>query len=286
MSVCLRCGYDLRATPPESPCPECGLAAHRSVFEHVHPDDCPPGWVRSIAVGATLLLISYLGFGALLAACTFFSDVLHNAGILWLMERHLSIWDMPPWIVFGLLGLSILHGVANVLLSRDEKSRKTQRMLLEHRLLLWAASTIPIVGLGLGGYWSCFPPRYFANYNAAAWLVNWLILPLLLCPVLTFFRLRRLAQRLSRPRLAEHLTIVAVGCAASLVVLGLSSTTWSDLQHGDAFFFAFMAMPWVFVWLFDLWATALLFVVVNRFWRSAKESRARWRAADASMLNN
>ena len=61
--VCLRCGYDLSVTPTDSPCPECGLAAHRSVIDHIDPADCRPGWVRWIAVGSLLLLASYLVFG-------------------------------------------------------------------------------------------------------------------------------------------------------------------------------------------------------------------------------
>src|SRR5437763_414140 len=59
---CLRCGYDLSMTPMNSPCPECGLAAERSLVAHVHPDDCPPRWVWSIAIATLMLLLAYVVF--------------------------------------------------------------------------------------------------------------------------------------------------------------------------------------------------------------------------------
>jgi hypothetical protein len=287
MSLCLRCGYDLRATQPESPCPECGLAAHRSVIEHEHPDDCPPRWVRSIAIGATLLLASYLGFGLLLFAFTFLSNTSFGPGIYWMTEPKIDIQSFPPGILYAIFGLSLLHQSANLILARDEKLRRTRRISRKLRWGLWVSSFIPSVGLALAGYWLFFPPLNRSLADIASSIVNWFLLPLLLCPALTFFLLRRLALRLSRPHLAEHVGIVAVGCAISLALLAFSATfTWGDLRHGDAYFFFLWVMPCVFVWLFDLWATLLLFVVVDRFWKSARESRARWQKADASIESN
>jgi hypothetical protein len=188
-------------------------------------------------------------------------------------------------MIFGLLGLSLVHVTANVILARDEKSRRTNRILHAHRWALWMAALIPVVGLGLATYWLCVLQRnsWFGYYDENYGYVNWFMFPLLVCPALTFFLLRRLALRLSRPRLAEHITIVAVGAAASLLIMALSAVgSWSDLRHSDANFFFLLVVPWALVWFFNLWATLLLFVVADRFWESAKESRTRWRAADAS----
>ncbi len=44
-----------------------------------------------------------------------------------------------------------------------------------------------------------------------------------------------------------------------------------------------LVLPVALVALFNLWAMLLLFVVSQRFLQSARESRARWPAADASL---
>jgi hypothetical protein len=113
MPVCLRCGYDLRATPSDAACPECGLAAHRSVIEHSHPDDCPPGWVAMIAAASVMLLVSYVGFGLLLA-WMLAGDASIVFGFDWEIHRKLR----QPEIFCGLAALLILHAVANNLLAR------------------------------------------------------------------------------------------------------------------------------------------------------------------------
>jgi hypothetical protein len=106
---------------------------------------------------------------------------------------------------------------------------------------------------------------------------------LVLCPPITFLRLRWLALRMSRPRLAEHVTIVAVGCAGSLVLMiACSIFAWGDIRHADSSFVLLMVLPLALVGLFNLWAMLLLFLVSERFLQSARESRSRWRAADAS----
>jgi hypothetical protein len=119
--------------------------------------------------------------------------------------------------------------------------------------------------------------------NGARTLSNWLMGTLVLCPPITFFRLKWLAVQLSRPRLAEHVSIVAVGCAASLLLMiACSAAVWQDIHQADIFFYLMLVLPTALVALFNLWAILLLFVVSQRFLQSAREARARWRAADAS----
>ncbi len=118
-------------------------------------------------------------------------------------------------------------------------------------------------------------------------LSYWLVMAAALCPAITFFRLRWLALRLSRPRLAEHVTIVAVGCTASFVlVMVCAFAGWDEIRRADIYFFLLMVLPWALVALFNLWAVLLLFVVSQRFLRSAREARARWRAADAARVES
>lgn len=114
---------------------------------------------------------------------------------------------------------------------------------------------------------------------------RFLIVTLVLCPIFTFLRLRWLALRLSRPRVAEHVTIAAVGCAVSLLIIWGAVFGETIFNDSDLSFFLTVVLPWAILWLFVLWATALLWVVSERFKQSAKEATARWRAADASVSN-
>src|SRR5690242_6491492 len=126
---CLRCGYDLRATPADSPCPECGLAAHRSVGPRVHPDDCPPRWVRSIAIATLLLLVSYLAFllslAFLIIVGPFYPDLI-NPAVLYIV----------------MAAIAALHLRANILLSRDDPRRRP--FSWASTLLRWSLRIVPL----------------------------------------------------------------------------------------------------------------------------------------------
>jgi hypothetical protein len=273
MPVCLRCGYDLRATPSDAACPECGLAAHRSVIEHSHPDDCRPRWVGMIAAASVMLLVSYVGVG-------FFLIVILTASPL--QEVFLNV------LFYILLALAISHAVGNFLIARDDRRGASKGIWRVNRWLLRILPLFPIAGLGMFMYGSRLALQFiFAQtppwIDEAIDLSYWLILSVALCPAVTFFRLRWLALRLSRPKLAEHVTIVAVGCTASLALLIVCVLfEWGDVRHADISFFLLMVLPAALVALFDLWATLLLFVVSRRFLQSAREARARWNLADAS----
>jgi hypothetical protein len=278
MAVCLRCGYDLRATAVDASCPECGLAAHRSVVVHEHPDDCPPGWVASIAIAARMLLVAYCSAGLILALITLamdgiWSGRLRNSGMQLAFAEILVVWVL------------VVHAIAVVMVTRDEKGRVVSGLLRVQRWALRFAAIVPVLGFGLGFclYWT--PWIRSAVFGMDPGLIAWsMILPLLVCPALTFFRFWELAVRMSRPRLAEHVTIVAAGSAASLVfVVVATMVTRNSWVHGAVYLFVMLLMPWVFVWLFDLWALLLLFVVVRKFSESAKVALERWNAADASM---
>lgn len=74
-----------------------------------------------------------------------------------------------------------------------------------------------------------------------------------------------------------------MGSAASLALLiACAVGAWNGIRHADIYFYLLMVLPWALVGLFNLWAVLLLFVVSQRFVQSAREARARWRAADAA----
>jgi hypothetical protein len=202
----------------------------------------------------------------------------------WEWEIFTDPWGMG--ILCYLTALALLHAAANILLSRNDRKREGRGISRLQRWALWILPLVPVLGLWVifytywihsGGWW-IFQPD-------AERLSNWLIAALVLCPPITFFRLRWLALRLSRPRLAEHVTIVAVGCAASLALMMICAVAaWGGVRHADIYFFLLMVLPWVLVALFNLWAMLLLFVVSRRFLQSAREARARWAAADAARV--
>jgi hypothetical protein len=277
---CLRCGYDLAMTPMNSPCPECGLAAERSVIEHVHPDDCPPRWVWMIAIATLALLIAYLAVAAFFALT---AATLEGALFLrgWYFFSVTSVVKALPAAFSFLLLAVIVHAAANILLSREDRQRPFSWPSFLHRWSLRILPLPPLAGAALGLLEVCSPSRTPGN-PLDGWVVP-LWLPLLVCPALTFFRLRQLAIRLGRRRLAEHISIVATGAVVSLLFLLLSSWIAADhFRRADTFFFVFGVLPFGLVALFNLWALLLLFVVARKFFRSAREATARWRAADAA----
>jgi hypothetical protein len=174
------------------------------------------------------------------------------------------------------------HAVANILLSIDDRRRPFSWWSFLHR---WSLRMVPLPPVASAVMTVVLLAAATKTPGIPVW-VNWigpLSLPLLACPTLTFFRLRRLAIRLGRRRLAEHVTIVAAGASPSLIFLVLC--TWLATDHvrrADAFFFVFGVLPFVLVPLFNLWALLVLGVVTQRFFRSAREATARWRAADAA----
>jgi hypothetical protein len=270
--LCLRCGYDLRSTPPDSPCPECGLAAHRSVIDHVHLDDCRPGWVWSISVATILLLISYvLALGEIIY-------------LVWVSFNSDVDTSSPVALVTLLLATTIIHLVANWILSRDDRPRPAK---LRGKLLRWALRILPI---GPVACWIFLAVSIWKTNEMPNWLLNWanvicytLLAPILVCPTLTFFRLRWLAIRLSRPRLAEHIGIVATGSAFTFIAAALCTAFALHLvRHADALFFFGVVLPWSLVGLFMLWSLLLLFVIANRFHRSARQAAKIWKSADAA----
>ncbi|MCH8859402.1 MAG: hypothetical protein IID54_07490, partial [Proteobacteria bacterium] len=67
---CRRCGYNLRSLPADGKCPECGSAVAISIHGF-YLRFAPPAWVRRLALGAKLLVVSVIttivGWVALMA---------------------------------------------------------------------------------------------------------------------------------------------------------------------------------------------------------------------------
>jgi hypothetical protein len=237
-----------------------------------------------IAAASVMLLVSYVGFGIFLAM-VLLGDRSYEVIVL---RRSWVFLSSPVWtgVFWGLVVLAFLHAAANYLLSRDDRKHSSRGISQLQRWGLRIFSLFPILTL-TAIYWVYWEHAnmWWIYQSDGDDLVNGLVATIALCPPITFFRLRWLALRLSRPRLAEHVTIVAVGCAGSvLLTMAFVGVGWSNIRHGDMYFFFLVVVPCALVALFELWAMLLLFLVSERFLKSARESRARWREADASRV--
>src|SRR3954469_13127936 len=82
--TCVRCGYDLRGRGLEEPCPECGLAGHRSVVRAGRELwDCPPGWVVRVAVGTVVVLVGYVLWPVMGVVAQFVVEDAHGLWGIW-----------------------------------------------------------------------------------------------------------------------------------------------------------------------------------------------------------
>ncbi len=144
-----------------------------------------------IAAAAVMLLISYLAMALFLT---------------WILLR----WAGYDFIIFadawmtgifwGLPAIAILHAAANFLLSRNNRRGATKGIWRVHRWMLWIMALLPVVGMGMFVYGMQF--AQFLFQATPRWdeeilsISDWLMLAAVLCPALTFFRLRWLALRL------------------------------------------------------------------------------------------
>src|SRR2546430_14287954 len=106
---CSRCGYDLRGIANDQACPECGLLAERSrrVSDELH--DTRPRWLRRIAWGVRLILLTILLcaswpviFGILEASLQRFGP----STLIWRL-----FWEHFPFIGLEALALLFFSGV-------------------------------------------------------------------------------------------------------------------------------------------------------------------------------
>ena len=266
--TCLRCGYDLRRAPADAACPECGLAVHRSIGERFHPDDCPPRWVRRIAVGSLLLLVSYVGVLA-----TIFIG--HAGDEVFGFSSSDTMLLAAGWFALML----VVHLVANVLLIANDPNRNDRRGERYVRWgMLYAGAPLLWMGVAFGLVFS--GSRSLLTSQVAETFVQYFPITFLVLPALSFERMRQLAVRLSRPRLAEHIRIVAIGMASGAAATLVCLATLFDVQ--SQWTLIVIATALAIAVMFVLWGVALLFFITPKFFASARAAKLKWRLADAS----
>jgi hypothetical protein len=287
---CLRCGYDLRGIDNTQPCPECGLLAERSrrVSDELH--DTRPRWLRSLAIGVTLIPLATV----LLVAWPF----VFASMSVWYYTRFARLGlPVTAWIIFPWLGVDLallLFVVAVWLLAVREGYPPADREDARLRLALRVACLAPLAALVLAHVQNWFQVQsvYRRIAGPPAWLdYAVMIATTVACaplPLLLFYRLRGLARRVHSAHLAEHCMIVGIGASLSFLYFAFA---WVMLEHGDEWFgphWTTRSQGWLIItgilatlgFLFALWSLYLLIRFAIAFWWAYRVLRQKWKVGD------
>jgi hypothetical protein len=176
----------------------------------------------------------------------------------------------------------IFNAIACFLLSRSDRPAKLSALASLHRFSLRLLPILPIFSL--------VPTMWLLHENgflrtSLSDTASVLALLLVLLPALTFLRLRTLAVRLGRRRLANQLGLVSIGYGVAIGALLVAATQWEykTLSTAPFRFDLTVGIPWAIVGLFALWAIGLLVVTSVSFFRSSAQARTNWRRADVKM---
>ena len=249
---CVRCGYNLRGVTPQTQCPECGLAAHRSAAGE-RLADASPQWVAKVSTGTALLAAAYFGPAVSIG--------------LPQVERFQRIWWLVPlvtWVFFA------THAVGAFLLAAPEPRTRRGAGLAAWTLRL--ASLGPVIAVPLFWY-LMLRSTITAPYLT---MLNGLNVPFVLCPALALLRVSRLLRRVDRPKLAAHAAIA--GCALSglsAVILLFALISWAQID------FAWAAAGTLAAAVLYFWCVVVLQPAAYFLRAAAREARHAWREADA-----
>jgi hypothetical protein len=293
---CYRCGYDLRGVGDDQPCPECGLLAGRSrrTTDQLH--DTRPQWLRRLAIGIWLILLSLL----VLLAWLFTFEPVDAPSVT---GRSVLLSVIAPWLGLDAAAVVFFIGVVALTLPEryppaDEKDARLRRWMR------WAA-VVPILALLL---MHC---QAWLDFHARAWpawrysgspperdsqiagtvgfyLAIFGCLPL---PLLLFYRLRGIARRARSAHLAEHCMIVGIGTSASLLYV---VATWIVMAHASEWFgdrwtdrstgwLVMMTILGTAVGLFFFWSLYLLIRFAITIGLASRALRRKWRMEDRSL---
>ena len=298
---CARCDYDLRGIADDQPCPECGLLAERSRQRSWQLAEATPRWLRALTIGTAMVLLAHLlalvwlplseALRRLVQTPYRVLQVGNRVRVVAGPNRFAFIADrLELFYLFGfdLAALLLFGGVW--LISRPQRGAVEAPRDRRLRRLLRASALMPMVAL-LVAHGLLFHQGFLGRYRmeppqlAILLLLTFGSAPM---PVLLFMLLRRLAQRVLNPRLAEHATIVAVGYAATLMMIPLllllsalgeayGGTHWSGRSSAAMIIWLAMIVGVIF---FGGWTLLNCGRFVRAFGNAHRIARRKWAEAD------
>jgi hypothetical protein len=294
---CFRCGYSLIGIANDQACPECGLIAERSrrVTDELH--ETRPGWLRSLAIGVSLILLAIVLGASWPLAIDRVTRLIYGSARTWQQYQFVRVVVPHAWL--GIAAVCLVAGVFFLTIREgyepaDQPDGGLRKGL---RYAAWA----PLVALTFLVFQAWIDwnyPRYaYYSANTSRWqpaeLAALIIATIgsLPFPLLLFARLRGLASRARSAHLAEHCQIVGIGTTLALVYAGVA---WWVIDHGDEWFgdYWFERSKSVIVvalvmcllaCLFVLWSLYLMIRFALAFRRASRELRRKWKADDRAL---
>lgn len=292
---CLRCGYDLRGTADDQPCSECGLLAERSRQKSDLLVDASPRWLRSIARGITWVLLAHVVAFAWPFVFAYGIDpnlvrtpvaVTTPIGIITTIQVKLFGVTVSPELIYmlGFYVAGALLFLGLLLLTRRQGVVRAGGSDFRRRLAIRLLAPVPLMLMAGMHYVNAQESRLTMDTEFWIWIIV-----IASCvfgaalSLLMFVHLRRMAQRVLNPHLAEHAIIVAVGYAAAILFIPIAAGVASlfDLGRSNVALFTLLIMGVAFL-LFSLWSALNCLRFVLAFNKAYRGAQRLWTEADRS----
>jgi hypothetical protein len=236
------------------------MDSHDVTDDDLHARTWAIRWRRIMAVAIVMLLVCYLA-----------AWLLAVPGFVQQDSYIFDLWFYSPWILWGFVAVGLVHLVANVLLSIEEVERPTHWLrFLRDCLLFLIIPAVPVAGVlwGIGKPVDrTIVPPLVTNIACGLFVI---------CPLITFFQLRKLALRIGQVRLARLAALVAIANPIVLVLMSIRGLVWAGFRVGplDALGMAAFLVPRVALMFFALASIYVLFELAGLYFTSARRARS------------
>jgi len=273
--TCVHCGYNLRTLGSTRRCPECGSLVADTLTLNSDLARSRPNWLRSLALGNRLLLLSRILLAAIyIEACSYNNSlaggfaiamcILHVAGTFFLTAKehpHLYAADGRRALLQRFLALASALSIGAGIYQQA-----TVTPITAWSIKLWP----PLLAWSGAGFWRL--PAI------ALLLTGWL----LYCTCV-FFECRylaKLAARLLDPFMTRHCKIAALGASAGGLLALCVMPDILDWQSMSQYLPAFLVLV---IWsLFLLWISFLNAYCAARFTQQYWLAAERWRRKETN----